>query len=79
MTVELLGDVEVLADAEQRLGDVVDHEAGDEEDLEDGEHHRQVLHQLGLVGRHRRADRGTRGNHLLLGEVEQTEDDHQVA
>jgi hypothetical protein len=54
--VEPACDVQLLADAQDRLGHVVDHQAEQEEHLEDGERHRQVLHQLLLAGRHLRAD-----------------------
>ena len=50
--VEALGDVELLGDAQDRLGDVVDDQTEQEEHLEDGEGDRQVLHQLLLAGRH---------------------------
>ncbi len=71
--VEHPGDVHLLGDAQHGLADVVDDECGNEEDLEHGEEHRQVLHQLLLRLRHGRADRRTSGDHALLDEVQATE------
>ena len=58
VTVKAPCDVRLLPDAQHRLGHVVDDEAGEEEDLEHRERHGQVLHDLLLGGRHRRAHRG---------------------
>ena len=70
VAVEAARDVGLLGDAQHRLRHVVDDQTGQEEHLEDGEHHRQVLHQLLLRRRHRRADRGAGGDHPLLEEVQ---------
>ena len=51
--------------------------AGQEEHLEDGEEHRQVLHQLLLRRRHGGADGCSSCHHALLHEVQRAEHDDE--
>ena len=79
VSVETAGDVPLLGDADDGLRGVVHDEACGQEHLEHRKGDRQVLHDLGLRGRHGRRHRA-RGDHALLHEVQtgQRDDEKRV-